>query len=335
MFAKLKKIKNYLLIFFALIILVMALSLGTIYAKKDLRYGVTYSKKQSEDLGLDWQKVYLAMLDELQIKKLRLVAYWDEIEGNKDAYDWQSLDWQVARATEHDAEIILAVGGRLPRWPECHYPDWTNDLTESEQESKILDYITQTIVRYREQPLITAWQIENEPFLLNFGECPKLNKKLLDREIALVRQLDSRPIVVTDSGELSWWVSAAKRADIFGTTMYRNTYSSKLDSYIHYPIGPSFFIIKRNLARIFAQPKDWLVIELQAEPWGPSYLSEMDQAERDRTMSLEKFKEMIEFSSQTGFREFYLWGVEWWYWEKEKNNRPGFWEYTKTIYKNE
>jgi len=36
-------------------------------------------------------------------------------------------------------------------------------------------------------------------------------------EIALVRAKDpSRKVIVTDSGELSFWISAAKRADILG-----------------------------------------------------------------------------------------------------------------------
>jgi hypothetical protein len=50
-------------------------------------------------------------------------------------------------------------------------------------------------------------------------------------------------------------------------------------------------------------------------------------------MSLDKLKDMIEFSSQTGFQEFYLWGVEWWYWEKEMKDNPGLWEYSKTLFK--
>lgn len=310
----------------------MLLSIGKVYDKKDISYGVTFSKKQAINLNLDWQKVYLSMLDELQIKKLRLVAYWDEIENLQGNFDWYSLDWQVEQATLRKAEIILAVGGRLPRWPECHFPDWLENLSEEQREQEILDYIAQTINRYKGEPAVVAWQVENEPFLLNFGECPKLSVDLLDREIALVHQLDSRPVVVTDSGELSWWFSAAKRADIFGTTMYRDTYSSKLGSYVHYPITPGFFILKKNLAKLFAQPKDWIVIELQAEPWGPNYVSELSQSERDKTLSIKKFKEMIEFSSQTGFKEFYLWGVEWWYWERENNNRPEFWEFAKKLY---
>jgi hypothetical protein len=137
---------------------------------------------------------------------------------------------------------------------------------------------------------------------------------------------------VTDSGELSVWFLAAKRADIFGATMYRDTFSKWLDSYIHYPITPSFFRVKRNLASLIAHPDKWIVIELQAEPWSKQAFQDVSQEERDITMSPEKFDEIIEFARLTGFKEYYLWGVEWWYWEKTKHDRPVFWDKAKLLF---
>ena len=40
--------------------------------------------------------------------------------------------------------------------------------------------ITETINRYKDNQAIKAWQVENEPFLKGFGECPKLDKEFLD-----------------------------------------------------------------------------------------------------------------------------------------------------------
>jgi hypothetical protein len=231
-------------------------------------------------------------------------------------------------------EVILAMGGRLPRWPECHYPDWTNALSEEEKQTEGLEYLKNTVDRYKNRPEIIYWQIENEPFLPHFGICPPFDKDFLDREIDFVKSLDSRPIMITDSGELSLWVPAAKRADVFGTTMYLSTYSDKLKSYINYPIEPGFFHFKKNVTKFFTKPEKWIVIELQAEPWGPIQFQYMEKKERDRTMDIEKFKEIIRFSSKTGFNEFYLWGAEWWYWEKTVNNDSSFWEEARTLYAN-
>lgn len=325
----------WLKIFFIVLVLILffifLLSRGRVYGQAELEYGVTFSKKQAEDLGLDWRKIYLSIFDDLGVKKIRLPAYWNEIEKEEGNYSWEGLDWQINQAGERQAEIILAVGARLPRWPECHFPDWTSGRLKAQIENKILDYINKTIERYKGNKNIVAWQIENEPFLSHFGDCPKFDKKFLDQEIMLTRSLDNRPIVITDSGELSLWVGAAKRADIFGTTMYRDTYSSFFKTYIHYPILPGFFRFKKNLAGLFAKPKDWLVIEMQAEPWGPKPYQNLSQIDRDKTMEVGKFKEMIEFGRQAGFREFYLWGVEFWYWEF-KEGRPEMWQYARTLF---
>lgn len=323
------KILAGIIIFFFLIFLI---SRGHIYNRNELIYGLTFSKKQAVYLGLDWRDLYRRLFYELGVKKIRLPAYWDEIEKSQNQFNWNDLDWQINEASTTDAEIILAVGGRLPRWPECHFPNWTNSLQKSEREAEILHYIKEAVTRYKDKQNIVAWQVENEPFLSHFGDCPELDSKFLDQEITLVRKLDNRPIIVTDSGELSVWIPAARRADIFGTTMYRDTYSSHVKSYIHYPITPGFFRFKKNITSLFAQPKKWLVIELQAEPWGPKPYQDLSKAERDRTMDLQKFKDILEFSRQAGFREFYLWGVEWWYWEKETQNNPALWEEAKKLF---
>ena len=312
--------------------MIWLLSFGKIYKQEELTYGVTFSAEQAKNLGLNWQELFTKILDELKVKNLRLAAYWNLVEPENNNYQWGDLDWQINEASKRDAKIILAIGGRLPRWPECHYPGWTNNLQSAQKETETLEYIKNTIERYKDNKNIVAWQIENEPFLSHFGECPELDKVFLDQEIALVRSLDSRPVVVTDSGELSLWVFAARRADIFGTTMYRDTYSKVLKRYIHYPITPAFFRVKKNIVNWFAHPQEWLVIELQAEPWGPKQFQDLSQVDRDRTMNLQKFKEMLEFARQAGFREFYLWGVEYWYWEKTKNDNPGIWNEAKSLF---
>ncbi len=327
-----RRIKIFFIVLILFLFFIFLASRGHIYQPAELEYGLTFSKKQAQGLGLDWRKIYLSVFDDLGVKKIRLPAYWDEIERQEGNFFWEDLDWQLSEAAKRQVKVILAVGARLPRWPECHLPDWTKGRLKAQVENKTLDYMAKVIERYKDNQEITAWQIENEPFLSHFGDCPKFDKKFLDQEIILARSLDPRPIVITDSGELSIWVGAARRADIFGTTMYLDTYSNFFKRYIHYPITPGFFRFKKNLVSLFARSKDWLVIELQAEPWGPEPYQNLSQAERDQTMSLAKFKEIVKFSRQAGFREFYLWGAEWWYWELEQG-RPEVWNYAKTLFK--
>src|SRR3989339_898155 len=220
MFRTIKRFKYLVVVLIVIFFVIFLLSRGYIYDREDVGYGITFSPKQAENLGMDWQETFLAILNDLQVRRLRLSAYWNEVEPNINEYSWERLDWQINEASKVNAEIILAVGGRLPRWPECHFPAWTADISGEQKDAELLEYIEAVIKRYQGNKNIIAWQVENEPFLINFGECPKLDKELLDREIALVRALDNRQIIITDSGELSAWLPAAKRADIFGTTMY-------------------------------------------------------------------------------------------------------------------
>ncbi|MDD4901936.1 MAG: cellulase family glycosylhydrolase [Patescibacteria group bacterium] len=334
MWTSLKIIKKILVVLIIVIFLAVILSLGKNYPKAELSYGVTFAKSYAEFLGLDWKKTYTDILDDLGVRKLRIPAFWDEIQAKgQNDYDYSALDWQINEAGKRNAAIILAVGYRLPRWPECHLPAWAKNLSAEQKQQDTLNYIRKTVERYKDKDQIMAWQVENEPFLSFFGECPPFDPAFLDKEIALVRSLDSRPIVVTDSGELSFWVQAAKRADIFGTSMYLNTYSGNTKSYVHYPILPGFFHFKKNIVSLFAHPKDWIVIEMQGEPWGPVAVTALSEKDMAQTMTIDKFKYLINFGQKTGFKNFYLWGAEWWAYEREIKGDSGYWDYAKTLFK--
>lgn len=312
--------------------LLFILSRTPVYKPEELHYGVTFSPQQSQGLGLDWKENYIALLDDLGVKRIRLSAYWDEIQPEPTQFNWDDLDWQINEAEKRNVEIILVMGNRVPRWPECHLPQWVESLDKNGREEKTLEYIEETINRYHHRPTLTTWQIENEPFLKYFGVCPEFDKNFLDTEIALARSLDSRPIIVTDSGELSTWIPAAKRADIFGSTLYIYTYTKKFDRYIRYPISYNFFRVKKNISNLFAHPQDWIIIELQGEPWAKEAFQNVSQEERNLTMTPDKFKEIEELSRKTGFRTFYWWGVEYWYWEKTVKNNSFYWEEAKRLF---
>lgn len=175
MLKNLKRLKKTYIFIIIFLFIVFILSRGIVFGKNELEYGITFSKKQAVELGLDWKRAFQASINELGVKNFRLSAYWDEVEPAEGEFAWTDLDWQIDTATEGGANIILAVGGRLPRWPECHFPDWAEDLSKEKREAKILEYIEKAIKRYRDNQNIIAWQVENEPFLSHFGDCPKLD----------------------------------------------------------------------------------------------------------------------------------------------------------------
>ena len=75
-----------------------------------------------------------------------------------------------------------------------------------------------------------------------------------------------------------------------------------------------------------------IVVEFQAEPWGPKLLYDSPLEEQEKTMNLEQFKQNIEFAKKNGLDKFYLWGVEWMYWLKETQQKPEIWNEAKKLF---
>jgi hypothetical protein len=303
----------------------------TYQANRQITYGVTFSKEYAQYLGLDWKTAYIATLDDLKARYIRLPVYWDQLEAEKDLYNFENIDWQVSEASKRDARLILVLGRRQPRWPECHDPAWVEGAPTAEVKSKILKNIKLVVDRYKANTAVEIWQVENEPFLDFFGECPKLSKADLQEEINLVKKLDDRKVLLTDSGELSTWYPLIKMGDMFGTTMYRTTYNKYFGYWNYFFLPASYYRVK---AYLWGKPMDaTIVAELQAEPWFPEAPGITPLEDQLEIMNADKLKANAEYANQTNFYRAYFWGVEWWYWLKVKNNNSSLWDTAKQYFK--
>ncbi len=294
-------------------------------------WGISFSQKHAKDLGINWKENYLALLNDLEAKNLRISAHWDLIEPEQGEYYFEDLDWQIKEAEDHKARVILIIGMKSGRWPECHLPKWAAGLTKEKQQENILKLIEKIILRYNNSNSIWAWQVENEP-LFSFGDCPWIDEKFLREEVSLVKSLDfqQRPVIINTSGERSFWIKEAKIGDIVGTSLYRVAWFKELGIHIHYPIPPTFFWRRTQIIkRLFN--KEVICVELQAEPWGSVLLYDLPIEEQKKTMNLEQFKKNINFAKRTGLKEFYLWGGEWWFWLKEVQKDSLIWDESKKL----
>ena len=299
---------------------------------RPINWGVTFSGKFSRDLGLNSKENLSAILDGLGVDRIRLIAYWNEIEKEKNIFDFSDLDWQIDEVSKRNVKIILTIGMKVPRWPECHIPNWAQTLSKEEREKELKLYLAEIIKQYKNNKAIKIWQVENEPFF-PFGECPERGRNFLFNEISLVKSLDnSRPILVTDSGELGLWLYAAKAGDIFGTTMYRRVYNEYFGQ-VNYPLPPASFIFKEKVIRFLIRNRDkkFIVSELAAEPWMAKQIYETSPEEQLKSFDLDFFEDTISYAESTGFNDYYLWGAEWWYYLKV-NGYPEIWEEAKKLW---
>ena len=319
----------------ALGVCIVALFLGMLAYRPvpdQIEYGATFSKFFADELGVDWIDVYQAALDDLKIRKFRLVAYWPSIEPERDTYDFSDLDYQITEASARDAEVILAIGRRLPRWPECHTPQWVGTMPWEEQKMELRQYLTAVVERYKDEPAITMWQIENEPYLHAYAGhiCGELDEEFLKEEIALVKKLDpSRKVLVTDSGNLGTWYKPYSVGDAFGTSVYVHFWTPELGQFRTVQ-PPALYRMKTNLMRLWGD-KPSVLIELSGEPWLVEPVTKVPVDTQLSRMDLEKFQEIIQYAEATRFDQQYLWGVEWWYWMRERGHGE-FWNYAKTLF---
>ena len=297
------------------LVIVAVLAVGIIvmeiysrHRNTDQIYGVSFNSEYAAYLGLNPDKVFDTILNKWNFKYIRLSAQWDEIEKTRGIYDFSSLNKLMDAAAVSGAKVTLAVGQKIPRWPECHAPAWADGLSDNEYKAAIKRFVKATVDQYKDHPALEIWQVENEP-LLKFGECRFFDTTMLSSEIASVKSLDANhKIIITDSGELSSWRHTAKAADLFGTTMYRTVWNKYL-GYVSYDwLLPLFY--RAKLLFTGQKTENAFISELQAEPWVTDQdVKNMDLADQ------------------------YLWGAEWWYWLSEKKDVNDFVDFAKTLKK--
>lgn len=300
---------------------------------RDINYGMTYSVPYVRELGLDEHEVFDALLYDLHIRDVRMSAHWTLIEEKRDVYTFEWMDRDIKKAEQAGARVIFGVGRRLPRWPECHVPTWAQSLTWEEQKQEIRQYITDVVNRYKDSPAITHWQVENEPYLNAFANehCGDLDEAFLEEEVALVRSLDpTRPILVTDSGNLGMWNGAYKNGDAFGTSVYVYFWNPELGRF-KTVLPPWFYRVKENVMSLLHGEKQTFLIELSLEPWLVEPVTEVPIEIQYTRMDAEKFDEIIAYARDTRFETQYLWGIEWWYWLKMQGHSE-MWEKAKQLF---
>lgn len=297
-----------------------------------MTWGVDFSVKQTDFLELDARETYMALLDELRARNIKIAVYWDLIEKEDGQYDFEELDWQMKEAEKRDAKVILAIGMKVPHWPECHLPQWARNKDKQGQQEAIIKMMKTVVLRYKDSPSLIAWQVENEP-LFKFGACPWYDEDFWRREIAFVKLNDpDHPVITTDSGELSLWLrSSMSGADVIGITTYRKVWQQQLRTYVSYFLPSVFYHRRAQLVeKIFG--KDVIGTELQAEPWCANSIMNSSLKEQERTMDLEQFKSNVEFAKRTGIGTFYFWGAEWWYYMKKVHDDPSIWNEAKKLF---
>jgi hypothetical protein len=312
--------------------------IGTWYVNKHknqpLVLGSSFIPDYAESFGLNPQDTLQAMLSDLKLKRVRLVSYWSDIEPTPGQYDFSKLDWQFAMANKYHAKVTLSIGMRQPRWPECHEPDWVHVDPNNRQawEPQLYKYIGVVVNHYKNNPALGDYELENEYFMKVFGECKDFDRNRLITEFNMVKGLDSNHKTIISRSDNWIGIPVGQPVpDEYAISVYKRVWDATLTHrYFEYPF-PTWFYSSLAGAEELWSGKDMIIHELQAEPWTPNgkAITEISVPEMYKSMNPQRLKDRINYGEATGMRTIDLWGAEWWYYMKVKQNDPAVWNVVK------
>jgi hypothetical protein len=299
-----------------------------------INIGTTFIQMNAEALNLDWKAAYKEIINEIGIKYIRIPIFWDQIEPEPGVFNWSAIEWQMQEAAKAKAKVLLVVGHRVPRYPECYAPTWTHDLNDQQFKQALFRMLKATVLHFKDHSALEAWQIENEPLAKILGkiwggqQCREVIPWVAE-EIQLVRSLDTHPTVVTYA--FSPWTSSQLRdtlafnSDVVAITLFNKLffrsplYSGYIEMFKMGLISPLRLAYQKAVAE--HQGKQFWIAELQAEPWGPDGPYQFEHPEDAYiSMNPERLAETWKYATQAGISKLYLWGAEWWLAERNKGN---------------
>jgi hypothetical protein len=288
--------------------------------------GITFSKLYAQQLGLDWKETYSAILLELKPDHVRVPVYWSDLEPEAGKYNFEDYDWMIELAEEKKISITLAIGQKVPRWPECFIPSWVEVQDDNARHESVLKMLREVVERYDSSSAVVSWQVENEVFL-QFGKCPVMTLKSVQDEVELVRSLSEKPIAITTSGEMEPWFQVAPFADIAGFSLYRLTWNPVLGFWM-YPVQPNFYRARIKALKPFVD--EVYVSELQAEPWFHQPIESLAIEDQHQMFSPRMLRANVRFARLLNVPLIDLWGAEWW-WYMSENGDGSLWQAAKEI----
>jgi len=301
---------------------------------KPQQLGVSFIPDYATYLGVDPQANMDALIG-IGVKQFRLVSYWSDGEPSKGQYDFTQLDWEFAKAEKAHASVILTLGLRQPRWPECHIPDWASNETQSIWQPQLENYMSAVVNRYKSSPSLQSYQLENEYFLKGFGLCTNYDPNRLTSEYNLVRSTDpNHPIIIPRSDNALGVGVKPPVPDMYSISIYRRVWDATLTHrYLEYPFPSWYYAFLGGLQKM-VNGKDTIIGELQAEAWSPNgqTILQTNLSEQSKTLNAHRLQQTFTFGKNTGMKQIELWGGEYWYYRKVVLHDPSLWNVAQQEY---
>ena len=314
--------------------------------------GTTFSPLQCYYIGLDFRAAFREICT-LGFDRIRLCAYWHEIESQQGQFDFSTLDWLLAEAERCKIDVVLAVGMKVPRWPEFHFPSWVSDRYETGAGDRALDlrspalaelaltFVNTVVNHCRYSPAIKYWQIENEPFTqLEIAGGRFLSPEFVQGQVSLVRSRlwQNQKILLTNAihlpkpkltEDLPAFQNSLLAADAVGFNVYTKVPAGNSGAYVepHRAFWDQLHDWQIQLSN--AGKESWIA-EAQAEPWEPRKLVALDKPDFP-SASPKRMQVLVNTLARSNYSTVLLWGCEYWVWHKMQGRNLWWWTAKKII----
>ncbi|MDQ6746491.1 MAG: hypothetical protein M3010_00080 [Candidatus Dormibacteraeota bacterium] len=137
--------------------------------------GFSFTPLAARFAHLDPPATLSRLLEGLDPDLVRLPVYWGAVEATPGSFDFSEVDDWIARVRRHNARagahqtrVVLVAGARNLGFPELFVPGWIT-IEQQRNLPTILAtptyraYLDAVAARYSGEPLLYAWQVENEP----------------------------------------------------------------------------------------------------------------------------------------------------------------------------
>lgn len=299
--------------------------------------GFSFSPEESVWAGRDPSRDLALLLDGTQPDLVRLPIYWEDVEPTPGMLDFEGIDPLLRVIADHNltaphqTRVVLTVGARNFLYPELHEPDWAGPrdqpyLDQAQSGDAYRLYFESSITRYRNSPLLYAWQVENEPFdevgNITTGQ-DQISQTQLAWEVGEVHRLDPmhEAVITTYDGlnvYIDWLEVNAPRllSDYNGHPQQALSMADALglDLYVDGPNVPYRHLTtmylreewKQQALHFWAgmankQGKSLWLAEMQAQPWSDTTTF----GPKDLVASAIDYR-------QENLQVVLMWGVETW-----------------------
>jgi hypothetical protein len=281
----------------------------------------------------------------LGVGHVRVSVRWSEVEPRDGEFDFGLLDALLAEAERQGARLHLTLGMKGQRHPEYYIPEWALAVSrppEGESPSddpylreRALRMAAAVVTHVGDSPVVDSWAAENEPFVISHrSNYWRLTAEWVGELRGTIRANDplKRPVVAAHAQHFvrdQRWRDALAVGDVLGTSIYPFRNYKVLGVELVVPIleigliAPNYAHHDREAAE---RGKEFWITEMQAEPWIDGDPRLVGPRNPSSNLTEGKLRKNIEYARKTGADRVYLWGAEWWLFQRERYGDDWWWE---------